>query len=420
MPSMSLLQPAATDDSNLDADSASSVPGAAKPRVTFITNFAPHYRVKTFELLAERYDTRFIYYSRGGEANWLKEHGVSTGRFRYQYLWGFSVAGVRIAPRLVPLAWSDDSDVTIKCINGKFALPVVFLACMARRRPSIIWTGDWSVGNSPAYRAAALFNRVVYQRADAIVTYGAHVTRHLIGQGVSPNKIFTSRHAVTNSEYARPVAASEIAALRARLGVPESAKIVLFVGRLVPIKGLTYLMQGFAEACRADDSYLVLAGTGPEQRPLEELARGLGIGERVRFSGYIRPQDTPVYYAASYLSVLPSVTWGGVKETWGLVVNEAFNQGVPVIATDAVGAAAGGLILDGENGFVVPEQNAEAIAASLHRLLSDPGLRERMSVNARDRIEGWDQVDMVGAFSQAIQYVLQMRAHRATPGGRNQ
>src|SRR5579859_2564646 len=95
-----------------------------RPRVTFITNLASHYRVRTFELLAERYDTRFVFYSNGGEANWLPEHGVSSGQFAHQYLAGFSVAGVRISPRLIPIAWMDRADVVIKCLNGKFAMPV--------------------------------------------------------------------------------------------------------------------------------------------------------------------------------------------------------------------------------------------------------------------------------------------------------
>src|SRR5450759_2085836 len=127
----------------------SSILGDSKPRITFITNFAPHYRVRTFELIGERYDTNFLFYSNGGEKEWMREHGVSSGRFSHEYLKGFSLAGVRVAPRLLPLVWMDDSDVIIKCINGKFALPVVFLASMARRHPLIVWAEDWSVVDSP-------------------------------------------------------------------------------------------------------------------------------------------------------------------------------------------------------------------------------------------------------------------------------
>jgi glycosyltransferase involved in cell wall biosynthesis len=88
-----------------------------------------------------------------------------------------------------------------------------------------------------------------------------------------------------------------------------------------------------------------------------------------------------------------------------LVVNEAFNQGVPVIATDAVGAAAGGLVQDGINGFVVPERDSVALAKALRRILDNPDLRERFSQNARQIIAGWDNERMVMGFRQAIEYV---------------
>lgn len=378
-----------------------------KPRITFITNFASHYRVRTFELIAQRYDTRFLFYSNGSEANWLAEHGIAVGHFPHKYLSGFSIGGVRVAPRLVPLTWMDDSDVIIKCINGKFALPVVFLACRARRRPLIIWTGDWSVVDSPINRVFARFNYFVSCHADAVVTYGRHVTRYLIEHGVDPHKIFTSKHAVTNSLYSRAVTAEEIGSLRKCLALPADARIILSIGRLVPVKGLRYLIRGFAEASGGRNVYLVLVGTGPERRSCENLVRELGIGDRVRFPGYIPPPETITYYAASYAFVLSSITWHGWKETWGLVINEAFNQGVPVVATDAVGAAAGGLVIDGENGFVVPERNSTAIGLALGQLLDNPELRGRLSANARSCIATWGQEQMADAFSEAIEYVNQ-------------
>jgi glycosyltransferase involved in cell wall biosynthesis len=378
-------------------------------RIRFITNLASHYRVRTFELLAQRYETDFVFYSDGGEANWLREHGVSAGRFRHTYLPGFSVAGVRVTPRLAPVVWTDRADITIKCLNGKFALPVVLSACVARRRPYIIWTGDWSVVDSPAHRLVARLNNTVCRHADAVVTYGSHVTRYLIDQGVRPGNIFTSRHAVTNSLYGRVVTADEIRSLRSRFEIGDGVKIVLFVGRLVRQKGLEYLLRGFAAAARSENPVLLLVGTGPERQECENLARELGISGRVRFAGYVSPAETVPYYAASDIFVLPSVTWNGWKETWGLVVNEAFNQGVPVVTTAAVGAAAGGLVLDGENGLVTPERDSDAIANALARLLGDAELRRRLGANAKARIAVWDQPYMVDAFCDAVEHVLARR-----------
>ena len=90
-----------------------------------------------------------------------------------------------------------------------------------------------------------------------------------------------------------------------------------------------------------------------------------------------------------------------------MVVNEAFNQGVPVIATDAVGAAAGGLVQDGVNGFIVPERDSMALAQALQCILDDPDLRERLSQNARQIIAGWDNERMVMGFRQAIDFTSQ-------------
>ncbi|QOY86256.1 glycosyltransferase family 4 protein [Paludibaculum fermentans] len=378
-------------------------------RLTFITNFIPHYRVETFRLLAQRYQTRFVLFSDGREKNWLQENGTASGHFQYTYLKGFRFGGVRIAPGLIPIAWLDNSDVTVKCLNGKFALPVVALACMARRHPFIIWTGDWSVLDTRLSRLFAKLNNAVCRHADAVVTYGEHVSRYLIANGVPSENIITSQHAVTNAFYSRPVSLQEVEELRSSLQIPDDARIVLSVGRLVEIKGLQYLIRGFAEAATARNLILVLVGTGPEREQIEALAKELKIAERVRFAGYMSPYDTVRYYAAATVFVIASVTSHGWKESWGLVVNEAFNQGVPVIATNAVGAADGGLVRDGENGFIVPERDAHAIAAAVSRVVDDQALRGKLSANARSRIATWGQEQMVDAFSAAIERVTQKR-----------
>ena len=179
--------------------------------------------------------------------------------------------------------------------------------------------------------------------------------------------------------------------------------MVLYLGRLEEVKGLPYLLKAFGSLQR-EDTVLILAGTGSEKERLERLVQELGIASNVRFVGYVPPERTAPYYAIAWVYVLPSVTTPYFKEPWGLVVNEAFNQGVPVIATDVVGAAAGGLVQDGVNGFVVPERDSVALAQALQRILDGPNLRERFSQNARQIIAGWDNERMVMGFRQAIDF----------------
>ena len=99
--------------------------------------------------------------------------------------------------------------------------------------------------------------------------------------------------------------------------------------------------------------------------------------------GPLAPEQVRSFYAGSDVVVVPSVPTRDFLEPWGLVVNEAFDQGVAVIASTAVGAAAGGLVRHEETGLVVPAGDADALAAALRRLHDDPELRARLGAAGR-------------------------------------
>ncbi len=383
-------------------------------KVAFVTHYCPHYRVKTFETLASHIDTDFYFYSNGGEWYWQHQHGVQIGNFNYSYLPGFNLAGTRFTPTLIPRLLSTPYDAYIKCINGRFALPATYLAARLKRRPFILWTGVWMRLQTPAHRLMFPLTKYIYTHADAIVVYGEHVKRYLMTEGVSPERIFTTTHAVDNDLYRRPVAPEVQAEVRASLNIRPGQKIVLSLGRLVADKGLNFLVEGFAKL-RDHQSVLVFAGTGAEEQHLRDLALRLGVEERVRFAGYVPNHEASRYYSISHVFVLPSITTPLFKEPWGLVVNEAFNQGVPVIATDAVGAAAGGLVRNGENGFVIPERNSEALSAVLQQVLEDDRLHHRLSLNAKAAMSGWDNTNMVLGFRQAVAYATRSATEVTVP-----
>jgi glycosyltransferase involved in cell wall biosynthesis len=89
------------------------------------------------------------------------------------------------------------------------------------------------------------------------------------------------------------------------------------------------------------------------------------------------------FYAGSDVVVVPSIRTATFREPWSLTVNEAMNQGVPVIASDEVGAAAGGLVRHERNGLVVPAGDERALAAAIRRLHDDEPLRARLGEAAR-------------------------------------
>jgi glycosyltransferase involved in cell wall biosynthesis len=380
-------------------------------KIAFVTNICPHYRVKTFEELATSYSVDYYFYSEGDEWYWQRQHGKNSGNFHFQNLIGFRAKGVRITPTLPWKLWSKQYDAYIKCINGRFALPITYAIARLKGRPFILWTGIWMRIQTPAHRLFFPFTQYIYQHADAVIAYGDHVKRYLISEGVPAEKIFTTTHAVDNEQYNRTVSIEEQQALRSSLGIGPEQKVVLYVGRLETVKGITYLLRAFA-SLRRDDAVLVIVGEGSLRSELEAECAQLAVADKVYFTGYVKNQDMRQYYACAYAFVLPSTTTPQGKETWGLVVNEVFNQGIPVIATDAVGAAAGGLVEHGVNGFIVPERNATAIADALRLLLDYPKLQQALSDCAKKKIASWDNKQMVQGFHQAIDYALRSRQKR--------
>lgn len=160
--------------------------------------------------------------------------------------------------------------------------------------------------------------------------------------------------------------------IRQQLGIGPDQRVMLYVGRIAREKNLAVLFDMAALVIRRDPSLrLWLVGDGPYRSACAEMARKLGIGDRVRFVGYVPRAEVDRYYAAADLFVFSSIT-----ETQGLVIQEAMAYGLPAVAVGGGGASAS--IRDGESGIVV-KNNAEVFADAVLRLAGDDGLYVRMS-----------------------------------------
>ena len=132
---------------------------------------------------------------------------------------------------------------------------------------------------------------------------------------------------------------------------------------------------------------------------LERAPRSLAI---VGAGAVVAPEQVRNSYAAADVLVMPSLATRHFLEPWGLVANEAMNQHLPVIATDAVGAAAGGLVRHERNGLVVPAGDAAALAAALRTLHDDPDLRARLGANAARDVAGYTYAAWADGFAAAL------------------
>lgn len=148
------------------------------------------------------------------------------------------------------------------------------------------------------------------------------------------------------------------------------------------------LIEGASEVLRQDRSaHLWLVGDGPYRMDCMEMVRRLGIGDRVRFVGFVPRDEVDRYYCAADIFLFASVT-----ETQGLVVSEAMTYGLPAVVVQ--GGGAGASVVDGENGFLV-RNDARQLAERALQLLTDEPLYARMSNAARRSVRSYTIADMV-------------------------
>lgn len=174
---------------------------------------------------------------------------------------------------------------------------------------------------------------------------------------------------------------------------------LLFVGRLVDLKGVDVLLRALA---RTSGIELDVIGDGPLRGRLQELGQGMGLRDRVRWLGQLRPAEIPAWLTRSDVLALPSR-----KDGWGAVVNEALMLGTPVICSSACGAS--DLIQHDWLGSVVRSGDV----ASLHAAIVSWAARERTPF-ARQRIRDWSRCLTGESIAGYLEGVLR-HAYEGTP-----
>ena len=185
------------------------------------------------------------------------------------------------------------------------------------------------------------------------------------------------------------------------VGVPKDEKMLLFVGRIEPLKGVDILIRAIAQLRKSDvlsecPHYLYIIGGDPdpenarlnkEMQRLQKLCKELGVGDMVLFLGK-RDQDTlQYYYSAAEIVIMPSH-----YESFGMVALEAMACGTPVIATQVGGLQH--LVQNGKTGFTIPNDDVDSLEKSLTMLICKEDMRREMSENSVTyaRSYAWDVI----------------------------
>jgi glycosyltransferase involved in cell wall biosynthesis len=163
-----------------------------------------------------------------------------------------------------------------------------------------------------------------------------------------------------------------------------------FIGRLLPAKGLSVLVDALAQI-KNENWRLLIVGDGPEREATERRVAEHGLQGRCRFVGAIPYHETPAYFQKLDVLVVPTVTTATIREQFGRVIVEAFACRVPVIGSTC--GAIPEVIADA--GIVAPENDPAALAAELRRVINNPRLRNDLAAAARERAEKhytWERV----------------------------
>lgn len=161
---------------------------------------------------------------------------------------------------------------------------------------------------------------------------------------------------------------------RKKLGVPSDRRMIVFIGNLLEVKGLKYLLEAFARL-QTSDAMLYLIGDGQQQGELESLSEQLGIHDRVIFAGRKPHSQIPLWLSAGDCLVMSSV-----MEGFPTILPEAMMCEVPVVATDVGGISE--IVRHRETGMLVPARDVSALASAIDTVFGDPKLTASMVKNA--------------------------------------
>ncbi|MGP8073388.1 MAG: glycosyltransferase family 4 protein [Thermoplasmata archaeon] len=274
------------------------------------------------------------------------------------------------------------ADVDVVHAHAFGAAPTWYAALARRLRstPLVIEThADAGRGTSGTGTYGRLVTRGTLTVADRIVAHTQLEADLLTSWGADRGRIAIIPNGVDLREFAQ---------LPPR-DPSRTGMTVLFVGRLYPEqKGLIPLVRGFARTPRELDLRLRIVGEDwGGLVPVLQLARELGVSDRVVATGALSRSDLLREYASADLFVLPSLF-----EPFGIVLLEAMAAGLPIVASRVGGVPE--VVQEGENALLVPPNAPDELGGALAQLGGDPSLRARFSAHGREWVQkfSWDQI----------------------------
>ncbi len=266
-------------------------------------------------------------------------------------------------------------------IHAHWLIPQGFIAVLglmfSRRRIPLLCTSH----GSDIYALRGVFleriKRWIMDKSQALTVVSHAMKNKVVEMGVTPDKVKVISMGVDLKNLFTP-----------DHQLTRSMRELLFVGRLVPGKGIEVLFKAMPIVIdKKPDIRLLLAGAGPLEGELRTWTKENQISDHVNFLGMVKQSLLPDLYRRAALAVFPfEMTKSGGQEGFGLVVVEAMGCECPVVAGDL--PAVHDSITHEESGLIFPPGNVQALAESIMRLLDDSDLRFRLADEGRKRVVG--------------------------------
>ena len=306
------------------------------------------------------------------------------------------------------LAASGDYRAVVCPTGGRVAPLATWAGARRARVPLILWASLWAHPRSAAHALSYLPLRRLYRSADAVVTYGPHVSAYVRERGA--RNVYVAPQSVDNAFWSAP---DGLASERPELAARDASAL--------PVRRPRGAREGPAGACRRVALGRARAAAGAlvaRRRRIADLGwiapAGAAAHGRRRNRGP-RPRSSAAQlrdaYAASRRAGAAVDRDANVSRALGPGSERGDEPRPAVIASDAVGAAAGGLVRDGRNGLVVPAGDSGALAGAMQRLAADEALAARLGARAPQDVRDYTHEAWARGFSAALASLGLSREH---------
>jgi len=317
----------------------------------------------------------------GYRAEFLRNMG---GRGGYGHLSSF------VNPGILPALWRGRFDALL--LHGYKSATHLLAVAAAHALGTRVFVRCDAAGDGRSSAA----RRALLRSFDGALFVGTKNRQFFLDHGVADDRLYFAPYSVDNDLHRRQArdAAPLRTELRASWSVPDDACCVLFVGRLAPEKNVDLLVRALATASDAP-LHLLLVGDGPLREELARAAAARGLSKRLTFTGFLDQVALAKAFVAADVFALPSS-----REPWGLVLNEAMNYSLPVLASDRVGAAVD--LVTPSNGRMLPSDDVAAWADTLSWMAREKERRIEMGRASLRHIDGWSVERTIDGIVRAV------------------